>query len=152
MKGILWIVIIIMVNNTCLQLFLSSSVISISQSRINKCAKSRSSFCLMISTNIRALSISSVLVKMVPFPNQDISTYHQLVLTDYKSPTAITLKPPKTAFVQVSCCKRASIKLSVRLPTIDISSIITTLRCLYFILNIFNSSVDRRFVPWYIFL
>ena len=70
----------------------------------------------------------------------------------YKSPIAITLKPPKTAFVPVSCSKRVSIKLSVLLPTINISSIIITFRCLYFILNVFNSSADRRFVPWYIFL
>ena len=113
MTGILWIIISITVNNTCLQLFLSSSIISFSRRHIN-------------------LSPTG--------------------FNWYKSPTAIRLKPPNTAFVPVSCCKCVSIMFSVRLLTIVISSIITTLRCLYFILNVFNSSADRRFVPWYIFL
>ena len=62
------------------------------------------------------------------------------------------LKPSKTVFVSISCCKYVSIKLSVRLPTIDISSMIITFRSLFFILNVFISSADRRCVPRYIFL
>ena len=118
MKGILWIVISITVNNTCLQLFfLSSSVISFSRSRFNKCAKSRSSFCLMISTN--SYIVKSSFHKFHASEDASVSKSRHLNLSPagfnwYKSPTAITLKPPKTAFVPFSCCKRVSIKLSVR--------------------------------------
>ena len=155
MKGVFWIVTSIKVSNTYLQRFLSSSVISFSRSRFNKCAKSRSSFCLMISTNSYILKSSFHKFRAredAPFSKSRHINLSPTGFNWYKSPTAITLKPPKTAFVPFSCCKRVSIKLSIRLPTIDISSMIITFRCLYFILNVFSSSADRRFVPWYIFL
>ena len=130
--------------------FLSSSVISISLSLFNKCEKPKSSFCLMMTTNLYIVNSSfyKFLASEVAssFKSRLIKN-HQLVLTGTNA-----LKPPITAFVPVNCCKHVSIKHSILLPTIDISSIMTTFRCLYFILNVFNSLADRMFVPCHIFL
>ena len=93
--------------------FLSSSVISFSRSRFNKCAKSRSSLCLMISTNSYILKSSFHKFRASEDAPFSRSSHIKVSLTHvnwYKSPMALTVKPPKTAFVPVSCCKRVSIK------------------------------------------
>ena len=58
----------------------------------------------------------------------------------YKSPNAMILTLPNRCFVPVSSWSLWSIKLSKVLPTIDISSIITTDKLLYFDLNVFKVS------------
>ena len=81
--------------------FLSSSVISFSQSRFNKCAKSRSSFCLMISTNSYVLKSFSHTFRACEDAPSSKSRHINLSPAGfnwYKSPTAIILKPPKNCF------------------------------------------------------